>query len=71
MAKYYYDIETRPLIPPIGRTYNFFAVVRLYRRGDKKNERVDHDFGEVWGCTEQEAYSKMEAKVKEWIASQD
>jgi len=71
MAEYDYYIQTKPLIPPIGKTYNFFAVVELYRKGAEKNEKIVPDFGDIWGQTEEEAYSKMEAKVKAWIASQE
>lgn len=71
MAKYEYYIDTQRIIPPVAGMYQFFAVLELYRKGEKKNERVYPDFEEVWGRTEEEARSKMEAKVKEWIASQD
>jgi hypothetical protein len=69
---YDYNIIAKPIIPPLGRMYNHAGKVEyIYRYNKNKKIRIDHDFGETWGVTEDEAIQKMEEKVKEWIKSQE
>lgn len=72
MAEYDYNIIATPIIPPLGRKYKHAGIVEyFYRRGKIKNIKIDHDFGETWGVTEEDAIQKMEEKVKEWIKAQE
>jgi len=64
-----YWIDTRKLIPPLGRTYNYHANVSWLR--DKESKEINHDFGETYGQTEQEAYDRMKTKVEKWIDAEE
>jgi hypothetical protein len=68
MEKYDKNIITTPIIPPIGRKYHYAGKVEsLYYCDKNKRIKIDHDFGETWGITKEEAIKKMEEIVKEWI----
>lgn len=66
------EISCRELIPPIGRTYKYYATVQFfYAKTETGRVKIEHDFGEVLGQTEEEAKDRMQDKVDEWVKSHD
>jgi len=58
-----YQIDVKPMDLLEGR-YRFFAKVLYLYKDDKK---IEHDFWETHGETEEKAKEKMDKKVKKWI----
>ena len=72
MGEYDYYIFTKEIIPPIGRVLRYAGGVQYMFYDDGKNKvKVEHDFGETHGRTEEEAAERMEKKVQDWIKSQE
>jgi len=68
LKKYDYDIVVKLLTKPLGE-FRYNAKVSIFHvqgRGD--DQQVKDSFGEEWGRTENEAYSKMREKVEQWIS---
>lgn len=61
--KYDYFVKVRELRPPLGEN-KFYALAEIYEIG-KSN--VEHGIGERWGKTKEEASSKMDEDIKQWI----
>lgn len=61
--KYDYWAVVQELIPPIGEN-KFFAIAQICEIGKGK---INHDLGEVWGETRDEAEKKMLKKIEVWI----
>jgi len=70
MEDYKYNIQYLSIILPFLK-YKFAAKVdNLIRLSPQGEVAVNHDFGETWGATKEEARLKMELKVNEWIKVQ-
>jgi hypothetical protein len=63
-----YEILVQELHPPIGGVNNHFAVIQFISiETPNGNKRISPDFGETYGKTEEEARSKMQAKLDNWL----
>ena len=72
MGRYDYHIGTKKINPPIGKRLGLAALGKwlglagyvqfMFLQSDEGNVKVEHDFGEAWGRTEEEARDKMKAK---------
>jgi len=72
MGPYDYYIDTKKVIPPVGRTLGWAAYVQfMFLKSDQENVKIEHDFGEALGRTKEEAHNKMKARVEEWIKTQE
>jgi hypothetical protein len=72
MGLYDHYINTKKVIPPVGKTLGWTAYVQfMFLKSGQENVRVEHDFGEALGRTKEEAYKEMKARVEEWIKTQE
>lgn len=72
--KYDYHIATEKLNSPIGGSkYHYAAKLERLVINPGPNVQVvpfsEHQIGEVWGVTEDEARQKLTKMINEWIAS--
>jgi hypothetical protein len=59
-------------IPSIGGKFKYAAKVQyLYIKDQKGRRKVEHDFGEIWGQSKDEAENKMRKHVQAWITSHE
>ena len=67
MSEYDYWIITDRLGPSLlgGHRYRAF-VGYMYHNDGTLRTRVDRDFGETCGRTDEEARQKMEEKIRSW-----
>ena len=66
-----YEIDVRPLVPPMGDLNYVAKVGYLVSYGDDSSAtRLPDPVGERWGHTADEARTKALAAIEEWIASQ-
>ncbi len=72
-TRFDYDILTATTEPPSD--YQYVARVgSILRHSGNASEIVpwsEHQIPEMWGMTEDEAYTKLENLIKEWIATQE
>ena len=61
--KYDYWVSVNEMIPPLGEN-RFFAKVEIHETG---NGKVEHNLGEVYGKTREEAHDKMHTLARQWI----
>jgi hypothetical protein len=61
--KYDYWVVVDELIPPLGEN-NFFAKAEIHEIGKGK---ADHNLGEIYGKTREEAHAKMDTMARQWI----
>ena len=47
------------------------SVEYMYEESGPSRTRVDHDFGDTFGRTEEEAREMMEERIESWKADQD
>ena len=65
------SLITNEIIPPMHGGIKYAAKVRaLYIEKNGKREKVNHEFGETWGVTPEEAKAKMTAFVRKWLSEQ-
>lgn len=58
-----------PIDPPLpGGLKHATKVMALYVTENGERRKIDHNFGEMWGRTQEEADAKMTASVNKWIA---
>jgi hypothetical protein len=61
--KYEYWVRVNEIIPPLGMK-KFAATVEIHEIGKGK---IEHNLGEVWGETREEAHDKMETIARQWV----
>ena len=64
-----YDIEVKPLEPPIGSNRYRARIVHCHVIRDAKETPVDPCVGETWGVTKAEARAKLHDRMERWIAT--
>ena len=71
MPEYRCEIGTAKLIPSFRGTDHYRAFVEyIFEFKGESRTRIQHDFGETYGRTEEEAQRKMKEKVESWKAEQ-
>ena len=61
--KYDHWVRVDEIIPPLGEN-RFAAKAEIHEIG---KGRVEHNLGEVWGKTREEATQKMSEKISQWL----
>ena len=63
-----YEILVQDMIPPIGGTLKYYAVVQfLVVKTDEGNKRINPNLDESYGKTKDEARRKMQDKLDKWL----
>jgi hypothetical protein len=65
-----YEVEVKPLVPPIGMNKYVARIVHCYVIADSKKTSVDPCVGETWGATRTEARARLHDRMERWISSQ-
>ena len=69
MHSYNYDIEAKPIIPPLAR-FNYYAKLSYFYKIEdgKPDKKIYPDTGDnCYGETEKEAKEKLKLKIENWI----
>ena len=70
-GKYTINVTATKLPRPIGNVLSFVAKATVYEKITTGEKIVDHNFGETWGKTPEEAELRMHTIVDKWIREQD
>ena len=65
------DIEVQDIIPPIGGTLRYEAIIKfLHVETSEGDKQINPDLGVTYGKTEDDARTMIQEKLNDWLGKQ-